>query len=130
MCHKNSIAILCFCFTSFFITSFAEDTISANQTIRHRKTIVSSSPGCSKQRYLGIWCNKISKGNVVWMANREIPITDSRFLKFDERGVLTLLDQNSSVIWSSNTSKQRQKPVAQLLDSGMKMIVALKNFIH
>ncbi|XP_024447886.2 G-type lectin S-receptor-like serine/threonine-protein kinase At4g27290 isoform X3 [Populus trichocarpa] len=124
----NNITILCFCFTSFFVTSLAVDTISANHTIGDGETIVSSgerfelgffSPGNSTRRYLGIWYNKISKGKVVWVANREIPITDkSGVLKFDERGALILAIQNGSVIWSSNTSRHAQNPVAQLLDSG------------
>ncbi|KAG5235603.1 G-type lectin S-receptor serine/threonine-protein kinase [Salix suchowensis] len=124
----NNITILCFCFTSLFIPSLAVDTISADHTIGDGETIVSSgetfelgffSPGNSTRRYLGIWYNKISKGKVVWVANREIPITDkSGVLKFDERGVLILAIQNGSVIWSSNSSRQAQNPVAQLLDSG------------
>ncbi|KAF9672902.1 hypothetical protein SADUNF_Sadunf11G0092700 [Salix dunnii] len=124
----NNITTLCFCFASLFIPSLAVDTISANHTIGDGETIVSSgetfelgffSPGNSTRRYLGIWYNKISKGKVVWVANRVIPITDkSGVLKFDERGVLILVIQNGRVIWSSNTSRQAQNPVAQLLDSG------------
>uniref|UniRef100_A0A6N2N8U6 Bulb-type lectin domain-containing protein n=1 Tax=Salix viminalis TaxID=40686 RepID=A0A6N2N8U6_SALVM len=124
----NNITILCFCFTSLFIPSLAVDTISANHTLGDGETIVSSgetfelgffSPGNSTRRYLGIWYSKISKGKVVWVANREIPITDkSGVFKFDERGVLILAIQNGSVIWSSNSSRQAQNPVAQLLDSG------------
>ncbi|KAG5235588.1 G-type lectin S-receptor serine/threonine-protein kinase [Salix suchowensis] len=107
----NNITILCFCFTSLFIPSLAVDTISADHTIGDGETIVSSGETFE----LGFF----SPGKVVWVANREIPITDkSGVLKFDERGVLILAIQNGSVIWSSNSSRQAQNPVAQLLDSG------------
>ncbi|KAF5794660.1 putative non-specific serine/threonine protein kinase [Helianthus annuus] len=61
------------------------DTISTNQAIKDGDTIVSDdkmfelvffSPGKSKNRYVGIWYKKISTGTVVWVANRETPITD------------------------------------------------------
>uniref|UniRef100_A0A6N2MRL8 Receptor-like serine/threonine-protein kinase n=1 Tax=Salix viminalis TaxID=40686 RepID=A0A6N2MRL8_SALVM len=121
--------LFCSCFSSSsFTKSLAADTIAANQNLTDGETIVSSggnygmgffSPGSSTQRYLGIWYNKISKGRIVWVANRETPITDkSGVFKVDGRGNLMLYDQNSSVIWSSNTSGQARNPVAQLLETG------------
>ncbi|XP_034912698.1 G-type lectin S-receptor-like serine/threonine-protein kinase At4g27290 isoform X4 [Populus alba] len=120
--------LFCLCFSSSFTKSLAADTIAANQNITDGETIVSSggnygmgffSPGNSTQRYLGIWHNRISKGTVVWVANREKPITDkSGVFKVDERGILMLYNQNSSVIWSSSISRQARNPVAQLLETG------------
>eukprot|EP00258_Populus_trichocarpa_P021000 XP_024437019.1 G-type lectin S-receptor-like serine/threonine-protein kinase At4g27290 isoform X4 [Populus trichocarpa] len=120
--------LFCLCFSSSFTKSLAADTIAANQNITDGETIVSSggnygmgffSPGNSTQRYLGIWYNRISKGRVVWVANREKPVTDkSGVFKVDERGILMLYNQNSSVIWSSNISRQARNPVAQLLETG------------
>ncbi|KAI3517259.1 hypothetical protein L1887_16472 [Cichorium endivia] len=110
--------------------STAIDTISTNQTIRDGSTIASAgemfelgffSPGNSKYRYLGIWYKKISAGTVVWVANRESPITDSsgRF-KVDHKGSLLILRGSNSSIWSSNSSMSGKhlNPVAQLLDNG------------
>ncbi|XP_024437019.2 G-type lectin S-receptor-like serine/threonine-protein kinase At4g27290 isoform X2 [Populus trichocarpa] len=120
--------LFCLCFSSSFTKSLAADTIAANQNITDGETIVSSggnygmgffSPGNSTKRYLGIWYNRISKGRVVWVANREKPVTDkSGVFKVDERGILMLYNQNSSVIWSSNISRQARNPVAQLLETG------------
>ncbi|XP_020224548.1 G-type lectin S-receptor-like serine/threonine-protein kinase At4g27290 [Cajanus cajan] len=77
------------------------------------------SPGNSKNRYVGIWYNKIPTQTVVWVANRNNPLNDSSgVLKLNETGVLVLLNQNKSVIWSSNTTRSAQYPVAKLLDSG------------
>ncbi|GMP65588.1 hypothetical protein CsSME_00026318 [Camellia sinensis var. sinensis] len=93
-----------------FIISEAVDTITTTQLIRDNETIVSSggnfelgffSPSSSKNRYLGIWYKKITTRTVV-----------------TSPGILVLLNGTSNRIWSSNTSRSVQNPVAQLLDSG------------
>ncbi|KAK1419629.1 hypothetical protein QVD17_28855 [Tagetes erecta] len=109
------------------------DTISANQTIKDGETIVSYggmyelgffSPGKSKNRYLGIWFKKISKGTVVWVANREIPITDkSGMLKLNKDGNLIILNGNGTMIWSSKSNSivsmsDNTVVEVQLLDTG------------
>ncbi|KAK9059758.1 hypothetical protein SSX86_020462 [Deinandra increscens subsp. villosa] len=106
-------------------------TISANIEIKDGKTLVSEgemfelgffSPGKSKNRYLGIWYKKISYGTVVWVANRETPITDrSGVLKLSRRGNLVILSGRNPVVWSSNSvvSVGSNNPVVvQLLDTG------------
>ncbi|KAA8523792.1 hypothetical protein F0562_010215 [Nyssa sinensis] len=118
-----------FFFFSVLMISNSVDTITATRFITDDgNTIVSSgesfelgffSPGSSGNRYLGIWYKKISTGTVVWVANRKIPLTDkSGVLKVTNQGILTLLNRTNSIIWSSNTSRSTQDPVAQLLDSG------------
>lgn len=114
-------------FTKF---STAIDTISANQTVRDddNSTIVSAkerfqmgffSPGNSKSRYLGIWYQNIAKQTVVWVANRDTPLSDtSGVLIIDASGVLVLADGANNIIWSSNSSKTVIRPVVQLLDNG------------
>ncbi|KAL7250108.1 hypothetical protein ACSBR1_012164 [Camellia fascicularis] len=70
------------------VSTTAVNTISTTQSIKDGDTIVSIggsfalgffSPGSSKNRYAGIWYNKISNDSrtVVWVANRETPVTDS-----------------------------------------------------
>ncbi|KAL2331509.1 hypothetical protein Fmac_019090 [Flemingia macrophylla] len=77
------------------------------------------SPGNSKNRYVGIWYNKIPTQTVVWVANRNNPLTDSSgVLKLNETGVLLLLNHKKTVIWSSNTTRSAHNPVAKLLDTG------------
>ncbi|KAJ0044443.1 hypothetical protein Pint_04380 [Pistacia integerrima] len=106
---------------------FAADTITAGQSIRDgTDTLISSfqsfelgffSPGNSNNRYLGIWY-KISPGTVVWVANRNNPITDKNgVLTVNNDGNLVLLNGEKSIIWSSNSSKL---PLDTLL-SGMKL---------
>ena len=113
---------------SIFRTSAAVDTITQAQSIDDGETIVSAggdfelgffSPGSSENRYLGIWYKKISTGTVVWVADRDVPLNDSSgILKLDERGTLVLLNKANMTIWSSNSSRSVQSPVAQLLDTG------------
>ncbi|XVF77729.1 hypothetical protein PTKIN_Ptkin14bG0070300 [Pterospermum kingtungense] len=72
-------------------------------------------------RYLGVWYNtkRISIQTVVWVANRETPISGrSGVLSISGRGILQLSNNTNSIFWSSNTSRLLKNPVAQLLDSG------------
>ncbi|CAN4104118.1 unnamed protein product [Withania somnifera] len=77
------------------------------------------SPGNSKNRYVGMWYKNIAVRTVVWVANREAPLTSgSGILKVIEPGILVLLNVSNNVVWSTNTSRSVQNPIAQLLDSG------------
>ncbi|KAF8023935.1 hypothetical protein BT93_F1209 [Corymbia citriodora subsp. variegata] len=111
----------------FFGLSTAADTLNSGWSIKDGETLVSSglsfvlgffSPGNSKNRYFSIWY-KITPEIVVWVANRDNPLTDSHgVLTFSRDGDLVLVNQLKSVIWSSNLSMVLENPVAQLLDTG------------
>ncbi|CAA2969614.1 G-type lectin S-receptor-like serine threonine-kinase At4g27290 isoform X1 [Olea europaea subsp. europaea] len=105
------------------------DTIDTTQILKDGETIVSSdgtfelgffSPKSSTNRYVGMWYKKITVMTVVWVANREVPLTNtSGVLKVIEPGLIVLQnDNNGVIIWSSNTSQPVKTPVAKLLDSG------------
>jgi hypothetical protein len=117
-------------FFSLFRISITQDSITPSQPITDGGTIVHLvsaggsfqfgffSPGNSNSRYVGIWYTVSSK-TVVWVANREAPLSDhSGFLKVTDDGILVLLNSTSGVVWSSNTSRTVENPVAQLLDTG------------
>ncbi|KAA8523799.1 hypothetical protein F0562_010222 [Nyssa sinensis] len=73
---------------------------------------------CSNNLFLGIWYKKFPE-IIVWVANRENPITDSHgILTISSDGHIVILNGTKSVIWSSNSSRTAQYSVAQLLDSG------------
>ncbi|KAM3396141.1 G-type lectin S-receptor-like serine/threonine-protein kinase [Capsicum galapagoense] len=77
------------------------------------------SPGNSKNRYVGMWYKNIPVRKVVWVANREAPLTSrAGILKVVEPGILVLVNGTNNVVWSTNTSRSVQNPIAQLLDSG------------
>ncbi|KAL9177946.1 hypothetical protein ABFS82_01G093500 [Erythranthe guttata] len=78
------------------------------------------SPGDSKNRYVGIWFKNISAFTVVWVANRNNPLTNSSgaSLIVTQPGILALVNGSNSVIWSSNSSRVARNPFVKLLDSG------------
>ncbi|KAK9937528.1 hypothetical protein M0R45_014309 [Rubus argutus] len=108
----------------------AQDSTSTFQSIKDGETIVSTGgtfelgfftpEGASVNRYVGIWYKKISVKTVVWVANRDTPLTDSSgVLQVTNSGILVLVNQSKTAVWSSNISTTAQNiPVAQLLDSG------------
>ncbi|QHO31639.1 hypothetical protein HN51_019822 [Arachis hypogaea] len=124
----EAFSFLLFCFSLLMAVSIARDTINTLQSISDGEILVSAdetfalgffSPGTSNNRYVGIWYNKDPTKAIVWVANREKPLTDSSgVLKVNDIGILVLLDSNNSLIWSSNTTRSAQNPVAKLLNSG------------
>ncbi|CAA3016104.1 G-type lectin S-receptor-like serine threonine-kinase At4g27290 [Olea europaea subsp. europaea] len=108
--------------------SSAIDTINTTQILRDGESLVSSggvfalgffSPGNTTNRYVGIWYNNIPGISVVWVANREIPLTSiSGILKIIEPGILVLQNDTNNIIWSSKMTRVAQSPIVQLLDSG------------
>ncbi|KAG2682079.1 hypothetical protein I3760_11G173900 [Carya illinoinensis] len=126
-----------FIFLFFFKSSFGVESITQTQSLNDGKTLVSSegsfelgffSPGSSKNRYLGIWYKSIPVKTVVWVANRISPINDSSgSLMINNTGSLLLLSQNKMVVWSTNSSRQAQNPLLQLLDSGNLVLRDEKN---
>ncbi|XP_020963813.1 G-type lectin S-receptor-like serine/threonine-protein kinase At4g27290 [Arachis ipaensis] len=100
-----------------FLSDNGETIVSADETF----ALGFFSPGTSKNRYVGIWYNKVPKETVVWVANRNKPLTDSSgVLKVNDTGILVLLDRsNDMVVWSSNTTTTATgDPIAKLLNSG------------
>ncbi|KAL8132936.1 hypothetical protein AgCh_008424 [Apium graveolens] len=124
---KSTIHILFFFSFTFLITCTALDTITTNHPLGDGETIVSehgefemgffNTSRLPQNRYFGIWYKKISEGTVVWVANRDHPVTNtSGVVTVTSKGILVLV--NGTVIWSSNSSRSVNNPIAQLLDSG------------
>ncbi|KAG6634517.1 G-type lectin S-receptor-like serine/threonine-protein kinase At4g27290 isoform X1 [Carya illinoinensis] len=121
---------------SLLRSSITLDTITPSQPIRDGDTLVSAdrsfqlgffSPASSKSRYMGIWY-LVSSEIVVWVANRDTPLNDHLgVLRITYEGVLVLLNSTNSTVWSSNTSRTPEIPVAQLLDTG-NLVVKDGNF--
>ncbi|CAL1385437.1 unnamed protein product [Linum trigynum] len=119
----------------FSPSTLAADTLAVNQSIadNQSQTLVSAggsfelgfftptSPSSTNLRYLGIWYN-FSKQSVVWVANRDSPLTDSSgVLQLAADGTLRLLNSSTAVVWSTNSTKPAspiRNPLAQLLDTG------------
>ncbi|KAG5235581.1 G-type lectin S-receptor serine/threonine-protein kinase [Salix suchowensis] len=120
--------IVAHCFLLFTLTNYSTPAIiNPSQSIRDGETLLSDggsfelgffNPGNSTNRYLGLWFTK-SPQTVVWVANRETPSSD-RFgvLNITREGILILYSRSSSIVWSSNSSRTAENPVAELLESG------------
>jgi hypothetical protein len=103
---------------SYYIASFsiAGDTLSAGQSLLLSKTQTITSDGANfvlgffrrgtpSKIYLGIWYNDFDVKDVVWVANREHPLSDpsSSRLELSEDGNLLLLEDSSKIpFWSTD----------------------------
>lgn len=124
---KTLATFLCLSFFNLFGASIGRDIITPDQPIGDGETLVSAgrtfesgffSPSGSTNRYLGIWYNNIPIQTVVWVANRDGPITNfPAVLNLTADGNLALHNNTSNVIWLTNTSNVSD-PIVQLLDSG------------
>ncbi|EHA8588069.1 Receptor-like serine/threonine-protein kinase SD1-8 [Cocos nucifera] len=116
----------------FFILSFrvspsiGGDTLTPAQSLTDGQELMSAgerfvlgffSPIQTNNRYIGIWY-KISPPTVVWVANRQHPISEhNSSLSITANGTLIITNQNSKIIWSSSSSGLAN-PIARLLDDG------------
>ncbi|KAI3728800.1 hypothetical protein L6452_17443 [Arctium lappa] len=103
---------LCFFFFSIPHLSSGADTLLVNQSLSGDETLVSLAgnfelgffrPGESPNYYIGIWFKKVEETTIVWVANRDTPVSDkfSSQLKIID-GNLVLLDESNTQIWSTD----------------------------
>ncbi|KAB2610559.1 G-type lectin S-receptor-like serine/threonine-protein kinase [Pyrus ussuriensis x Pyrus communis] len=122
------LSVLFFCYLKSHV-SLAADSITANQSLSGDETIVSAAgtfelgffnPGNSSNFYIGMWYTKqvVSERTIVWVANREKPVSDrfSSVLRMSD-GNLVLLNESKTPIWSTNLTSS-SATTARLLDSG------------
>ncbi|XP_061336850.1 G-type lectin S-receptor-like serine/threonine-protein kinase At4g27290 [Gastrolobium bilobum] len=119
----------------FFHISYAVDTITQFKSLPDDgSTLVSKdgtfelgffNPGRSSNRYVGIWYKNIPYTSVVWVANRDNPISynSSSRLIISKEGNLVLLSQNQTLLWSTYSTKKASHPIVQLLDTGNLVLV-------
>ncbi|KAI3741093.1 hypothetical protein L1987_58760 [Smallanthus sonchifolius] len=108
----------------------ATDILSKDSPISLTQTLVSDSqvyelgffnPDNSTNRYLGIWFKNITVKKVIWVANRENPlsVSDNRSsLTIGNDGNLRILDGDHNTVWSTNVRGQFNETIAQLTDMG------------
>ncbi|XP_048434070.1 receptor-like serine/threonine-protein kinase SD1-8 [Pyrus x bretschneideri] len=137
----NSKFVFCVILLCAFLeshVSFAADSISENRSLSGNQTIVSAGgmfelgffkPGQLSNYYIGIWYSKqvVSEMTVVWVANREIPVSDrfSSVLSILD-GNLVILNQSKTLVWSTNLNSTTNSGSVQavLLDSGNLVLIA------
>lgn len=115
--------------TLLVFSQTTNNTITQGQLKRDGQTIISArrvfelgffSPQNSTSRYVGIWYYRVSIQTVVWVANRENPVSgNSGVLSIGNNGTLIVSDGNA-VVWSTNSSLRSSSTnlTAVLLDNG------------
>ncbi|XP_058073096.1 G-type lectin S-receptor-like serine/threonine-protein kinase At1g11300 [Magnolia sinica] len=106
----------------------AIDTITPTQFIKEGQSLISTgeiyqlgffSPPNSKNRYVGTWFHNVPTQTVVWVANRENPLTDSSgVFRINGDGNLAVVDGRGNILWSSNSSTAVKNSTATILDTG------------
>ncbi|CAI9275602.1 unnamed protein product [Lactuca saligna] len=120
-----------FFFYLFSIPSLSSGaaTLSVNQSLSGNQTLISLAetfelgffkPGESSTYYIGIWYKKVKTRTIVWVANRDTPISNIFSSKLQIlNGNLVLLDESNTQIWSTNiTPTPTTSTSAVLLDDG------------
>ncbi|XP_069152231.1 G-type lectin S-receptor-like serine/threonine-protein kinase SD1-29 isoform X2 [Solanum lycopersicum] len=103
------------------------DTLTQSQQLSLNQTLVSAgnifelgffSPSNPSRLYLGIWFKGIPGQRIVWVANRENPLT-AAILKIGGDGNLRIMDSNiQNIVWSTNVAVESSCTVAVLTDEG------------
>ncbi|CAM8992979.1 unnamed protein product [Rhodiola kirilowii] len=105
--------------------------ITKTQSLSETDTLISLStsgnfelgfftPTNSTSKYVGIWYRNISVQTIVWVANRNNPLSGSSstgIIKISEDGNLVVA-QDGVVYWSTNASLSSNDTAAALLSSG------------
>ncbi|GLJ13987.1 hypothetical protein SUGI_0223610 [Cryptomeria japonica] len=76
--------------------------------------------------YIGIWYTNMADRAIVWVANRETPVSEeSGVLNVSRDGYLALFDAQGALVWSPNVSKKASRAV--ILDSGNFLVLGGEN---
>lgn len=111
------------------LLSFSYAVLTPTKPLSIGQTISSSdevcelgffSPNNTQHQYLGIWMKGIIPRVVVWVANREDPVTDSSAnLTISSNGTLLLFNGKHGLVWSSGESTSASNgSQVELLNNG------------
>ncbi|CAH8341722.1 unnamed protein product [Eruca vesicaria subsp. sativa] len=121
------IVLFSFFFLSIHVST--TDTISADSTLSGDQTIFSSGgtfkmgffqPGNSKNFYIGMWYQQLPVQTVVWVANRDKPVSDKNtaVLKISNGNLVLLEGNNQTPVWSTGLNSSSAALDAVLQDDG------------
>lgn len=117
---------------SHLLLCVSDDRLTPGEFISSNESLVSdgsafalgffSPTNSSSDLYLGVWYNNMPQKTVVWVANREKPITNSpAVLRISNDSNLIVTDSVGLIFWSSNLSgigTPGNNTVAVLLNTG------------
>ncbi|GMN33553.1 hypothetical protein TIFTF001_041909 [Ficus carica] len=124
------LAVLFLCLFLTTTICFGVDIMSANHSLSGNQTIVLAGgvfvlglfkPGNSSNYYIGMWYKQVSLQTVVWVANRDKPVSDgfSNELRISD-GNLVIFNESKIPIWSTdvNSTSSSASVQAVLHDNG------------
>ncbi|KAL1188297.1 G-type lectin S-receptor-like serine/threonine-protein kinase [Cardamine amara subsp. amara] len=104
-----------------------ESPLSLGQTLSSSNGVYELgffNPYNSQNQYVGIWFKDIIPRVVVWVANRENPVTDSTAnLVISSDGSLLLFNGKHGVVWSSGETFSSNESRAELSDNGNLVVI-------
>ncbi|CAL9107878.1 unnamed protein product [Musa textilis] len=126
---------------SHLLLHASDDRLTPGEFISRNETLVSdggafalgffSPTNSTTDFYVGMWYNDIPEKSVIWVANREKPITDSSpTLRISDDSNLVVVDAKGGLLWSSNLSglgEPGSEAAAVLLNSGNLVLQADSN---
>ena len=122
----------CFLLLTMFL-SLSYEAITPTSPLSIGQTLSSSngvyelgffSPNNSRNQYVGIWLKDPVPRVVVWVANRESPVTDSTAnLAISTNGSLLLYNGKHGVVWSTGENFPSNEYSATLSDDGNLMVI-------
>ncbi|CAA7023970.1 unnamed protein product [Microthlaspi erraticum] len=104
-----------------------ESPLSIEQTLSSSNGVYELgffSPNNSRNLYVGIWFKGITPRTVVWVANRETPVTDPKAnLTISSNGSLLLLDGKRGIVWSAGETSAFNGSHAELSELGNLVVI-------
>nr|XP_043620381.1 uncharacterized protein LOC122592255 [Erigeron canadensis] len=121
MCSVNevtiSMAVGRYILTKDSPISLGRTLVSTNQVFE----LGFFSPGNSTNRYIGLWYKNVTTRDILWVANRENPLTVSDTncsLTIGSDGNMRILDGERNTVWWTNLMVRVNETIAQLTDMG------------
>ncbi|KAG7563253.1 Protein kinase-like domain superfamily [Arabidopsis suecica] len=123
--HAYSLLFFFFIFLPAFSMSTSKllstETLTSNRTIVSQRSLFELGffQLASDRWYVGIWYKNLPERTVVWVANREVPLSNTfGKLKFSDNN-LVLVDQAGTRVWGTNfMGAVGSELVSELLDDG------------
>ncbi|XP_039140877.1 G-type lectin S-receptor-like serine/threonine-protein kinase At1g11300 [Dioscorea cayenensis subsp. rotundata] len=132
--HSSSFLLLLILHTFLLKVSQGQNTLLLGESIKEGQSLVSSNriyelgffnSTNSTNSYVGIWYHQLPVKTIIWVANREKPVSDSSgVITIDTQGALVINDSKGT-IFSSNTKGSNQT-IAKLMNSGNFVLKASK----
>ncbi|KAG7588019.1 Bulb-type lectin domain [Arabidopsis suecica] len=125
--HLFTLLLFTMLSSSSYAVITTKSPLSMGQTLSSANEVYELgffSPNNSQNQYVGIWFKDTIPRVVVWVANREKPVTDSTAnLAISSNGSLLLFNGKHGIVWSSGVAFASSGCRAELSDSGNLIVI-------